>query len=117
MGGQEADAYIQAVGPPQMKIRFFKNAMREGFSFKHIGLALFAVLVVLTVFRTGYTYFEMKSVRDSLNTEIERLSVENKEKEARIGNLYGDKEFIERAAREQLNMVKEGETVYIISRD
>lgn len=117
MGGEKIDAHIQAVGSSQMKIRFFENAVRQGFSIKHIGIALFVVIVVLTVFRTGYTYFEMKTTRNSLEAEIARLTAENKEKEERIGNLYADKEFIERAAREQLNMVKDGETVYIISRD
>jgi cell division protein FtsB len=100
-----------------MKSRFLSSVAKKGFSARNIAVIIFGAIVLISLFRTGYSFFEMKSVRDSLNEEITRLSAENKQKEARIGNLYADREFIERAAREQLNMVKEGETVYIISRD
>lgn len=100
-----------------MKSRFLNSVARSGFSAKTIAVVILGGIVLLSLFRTGYSFFEMKSVRDSLNEEITRLTAENKLKEARIGNLYSDKEFIERAAREQLNMVKDGETVYIISKD
>jgi cell division protein FtsB len=69
------------------------------------------------LFRSAYKYFDMKTQRDGIKNEIEQLKEDNIKLQEKINNLYNDKEYVEQVAREQLNMVKDGETVYIISRD
>jgi cell division protein FtsB len=80
-----------------------------------IGVVIFAFGGVLV--RSAYKYFDMKSQRDAVVNEIEQLKEDNAKLQDRINNLYNDKEFVEKSAREQLNLVKDGETVFIISRD
>jgi len=72
---------------------------------------------VFIVFDNGRKYFDMKYQRDSLKAEIEDLEKQNKQLNKKIKNLYNDKEFVEKVAREQLNLVKKGETVYIIAEE
>jgi cell division protein FtsL len=69
------------------------------------------------LFRSAYKYFDMKTQRDSIKSEIEQLKEDNVKLQEKIANLYNDKDYVEKVAREQLNLVKDGETVYIISRD
>ncbi len=76
------------------------------------GLVLFSVFVLG---RGAYKYFNMKNHRDDMSGEIASLKKENKKLQKRIKNVYSDEEYIEKIAREQLNLVKKGETVYIIS--
>ena len=80
----------------------------------------FAVVVLFggsILVRSAYKYFDMKSQRDSVKNEIEQLKDDNVKLQERITNLYNDKGYVEKVAREQLNLVKDGETVYIISRE
>jgi cell division protein FtsL len=80
----------------------------------------FAVVVLFgggVLIRSAYKYFDMRTQRDSIKSEIEQLKEDNEKLQEKITNLYNDKEYVEKVAREQLNLVKEGETVYIISRD
>jgi cell division protein FtsB len=80
----------------------------------------FAVVVIFggsILARSAYKYFDMKSQRDSIKNEIEQLKEDNVKLQEKITNLYNDKEYVEKVAREQLNLVKDGETVYIISRE
>ncbi len=76
------------------------------------GLILFGFFVLG---RGAYKYFSMKNYRNDMSDEIASLKKENKKLQKRIKNVYSDEEYIEKIAREQLNLVKKGETVYIIS--
>jgi len=81
---------------------------------------LFFLLIVLGIFILGRSilnYFEMKNRYDSINNEIKELKDENIKLQTRIEKLYDDKEYIEKVAREQLNLIKNGETVYIFTND
>jgi|DewCreStandDraft_4_1066084.scaffolds.fasta_scaffold04380_4 cell division protein FtsB len=81
---------------------------------------LFFLLIVLGIFILGRSilnYFEMKNRYDSINNEIKELKDENIKLQTRIEKLYDDKEYIEKVAREQLNLIKDGETVYIFTND
>ncbi len=59
-------------------------------------------------------YANMKNQKNELNTEIEQLKEDNEILSKKVKNIHGDKEHIEKIAREKLNMVKEGETTFII---
>ncbi len=63
------------------------------------------------------SYMNMKSQRDNMRVEIEELKKSNEELSAKVNNLYNDKEYIEKKAREKLNLIKDGETVIIIKKD
>ena len=84
----------------------------------HIRMAIFAVVVILAV----VVGMSVKSVLE-LSLEQHRLKKENvslKEKKAALEQEFqniNDKSYIEKQAREQLNMVKPGEIVYIIEEE
>ena len=99
-----------------MKKRRFSD---KGINFKLrkiliIMLFIFAFIFLVKIF---LNYIEMKNKYDSVNNQINELKDENVKLESRIGKLYDDREYIEKVAREQLNMVKDGETVYIFTND
>lgn len=71
----------------------------------------------LVLVRSAFKYFDMRSQRDAIKSEIEQLKEDNAKLQEKITNLFNDKAYVEKVAREQLNLVKDGETVYIISRD
>ncbi len=67
--------------------------------------------------RSLQKYLDMKSQRDAIRDEIEQLKEDNARLQQKISNIYNDREYVEKVAREQLNLVKDGETVYIITRE
>ncbi|HDQ26554.1 MAG TPA: septum formation initiator family protein [bacterium] len=76
-----------------------------------------AVLGAVFILRSASGYFSMRHDRNSVRAEIERLKEENSNLEKKIANVYNDREYIEKIAREQLNLVKQGETVFIIAKE
>lgn len=77
-----------------------------------VGLGLLA-LVVHTVFGPG-GYLDLQKQQaeaDQLNEKVERLENENRRLTEEIKDLKTDPDAIERVAREQLKMVRPGETV------
>jgi len=54
---------------------------------------------------------------ESLGAEIEELRADNRRLAAEIEALKGDPRAIERLAREQLGLVRPGETVFLIRED
>lgn len=84
---------------------------------KTIGTMIVVLIGAGILLKSAYNYFDMKSQRDSIKNEIEQLKEDNARLQEKITNLYNDKEYVEKVAREQLNLVKDGETVYIISKD
>ena len=55
---------------------------------------------------------ELKSKRDSIRAEIEQLKMDIDQKEEEKHRLENDLEYIEKYARENFRMVKQGEKVY-----
>ncbi len=77
-----------------------------------IGLGLFA-LVVHTVFgERGYLGLRsQRGEHERLRQEVQKLEEENQQLKEEIKALKSDPNAIERVAREELKMVKPGETV------
>jgi cell division protein FtsL len=84
---------------------------------KNVLIILVVVLGGFLLARSAFKYFDMKTQRDGLKSEIDQLKEDNAKLQEKIANLYNDKEYVEKVAREQLNLVKQGETVYIISKE
>lgn len=58
------------------------------------------------------SYFRMQRTQGQLNHEIEDLRQKNAELRNQIKSLRSDPHYIEQIAREQLGLVKDGETIY-----
>ena len=58
------------------------------------------------------SYFKMQRTQDRLDHEIEELRRKNGELKKQIELLRSDPHYIEQIAREQLGLVKDGETIY-----
>jgi len=76
------------------------------------------LIVVLTL---GVVYLfarEISEVRflreenEKIEKKIEQLEIANKELEVKIKTIKNDKRYIEKIAREELGMIKEGDKVY-----
>ena len=55
---------------------------------------------------------ELYQENERIKGKIEELKMSNKELEKRISTLKNDKLYIEKVAREELGMIKQGEKVY-----
>ncbi len=77
-------------------------------------LVIILVLVIVALGREGYRYFKVGEEINNLEQDIEDLKENNKEL---IENreYFQSQEFLEDEARKKLNMVKEGETVVMIT--
>ena len=58
------------------------------------------------------SYFKMQRTQGQLDHEIEELRQKNAELKKQIELLRSDPHYIEQIAREQLGLVKDGETIY-----
>ena len=94
-----------------------KSSTGKGLNGRKIIILLVVIAGVFLLLRSGINYFKMKGQRDSLKQEISDLTKKNGQLTSKTANLYNDKEYIEKAAREQLNLAKDGETVIIIKDD
>jgi cell division protein FtsB len=86
-----------------------KVAVRGG-----IVVVVVAALVYLFVF-SKYGYLRMRDLQkenDELEERVAEVEDENEELQTEIGRLEDDMEAVERLAREELGLVKEGETIY-----
>jgi len=82
-----------------------------------IFLFLFAVYfayVLLFGEKNVFKLIKRENYRKTLQYEVSRLDMENKRLEQMINYLKKDMFFIEKKAREDLGLVKEGEEIYII---
>lgn len=77
-------------------------------------LILILVLVVIAMGREAYRYYKVSEEISDLEKKIEDLQKSNEEL-TRIRDYFTSKEFLEDEARKKLNMIKEGESVIIIS--
>ncbi len=62
--------------------------------------------------REGFYVHELYQENERVKSKIEELKMSNKELEKRIETLKKDKLYIEKVAREELGMIKQGEKVY-----
>jgi len=83
-----------------------------------VGLVVLIILV-FTVFGDNGLISLVRDKRHekSLVQEKERIEKENKELRQEIERLKNDPSYVERLAREELGMVKEGEIVYMFPDD
>jgi cell division protein FtsB len=75
-------------------------------------LIIFALLTLAFV-KGAFTFVNLRVQRENLKSEIEKLKKDNLKLGAQISNVANDEEYVEKVAREQLNFVKEGETVFV----
>jgi cell division protein FtsB len=95
----------QAVVESQKRRRFILLAVAGFFAVYFIFSFIFGDAGILS-------YFRMEKKQGQLNHEIEELRQKNAELKNQIGLLRSDPHYIEQIAREQLGLVKDGETIY-----
>jgi len=112
----EGDFYRPIPGRHRMKDgmkRLLKNRRR---------LVVFALGFVLLM----YLFFDNKGILARIGLEMQKSEMEQKVEEAeaetkhlqqRLKGLQGDKQTIEKTAREKHGMAREGETVYRIKQE
>lgn len=91
------------------------NPLRWRKSF--LGLVLGGVILVWFTFFDTYslwTRFDLSQKKDDLRMKTQQLETETAELKQQIENLKNDPVLLERIAREEYGMKKEGETVYKI---
>ena len=81
--------------------------------------AVRSILIVVLTLGVVYLFArEISEVRflreenEKIEKKIEQLEIGNKELEVKIKTIKNDKRYIEKIAREELGMIKEGEKVY-----
>ncbi len=81
------------------------------------GLLLILILAFLTFeFLKGfYKYVSMAIREKQIEQEIEILKQKNEDLRLKLNNIYDNKDFIEQQAR-KLNLIKDGEIVFIIKK-
>lgn len=79
--------------------------------------------IILVIMLAGFTIGMIKNIikfvslnyqKKSIAEEIENLKEENAKIQAKINNFVNDRQYIEKFARERLNLVRQGETVFIM---
>ncbi len=81
-------------------------------------LSVFYALYVLFFGKTNiFKYIEKEQVKRNLQEEISQIKKENQKIREEISFLKKDRFFIEKKAREDLGLVKEGDEIYIIVQD
>ncbi len=74
--------------------------------------AVFFLVVVINFYQGFYTLREKNAEIERLEEDISQLQGETKEVEKKLEYLESE-EYVERMARKQLGLVKEGERLYI----
>ena len=76
-------------------------------------LIIILISCVIYLFtREGLHVDELYQENERIKGKIEELKMSNKELEKRINTLKNDKLYIEKVARDELGMIKQGEKVY-----
>lgn len=83
---------------------------------KYIVLSILFVLASINFTRTALEILENSKRLDSLSQEVEELESEKKEYKNRVAYKKTD-EYIEEKARNDLNMIKPGEKVYVVPQE
>jgi len=95
----------QAVVESQKRRRFVLLTVAGFFAVYFIFSFIFGDAGILS-------YLRMQKKQGQLNHEIDDLRQKNAELKNQIGLLRSDPHYIEQIAREQLGLVKDGETIY-----
>ncbi|MGI6148083.1 MAG: septum formation initiator family protein [Firmicutes bacterium] len=77
-------------------------------------VCLLAIWIGLNFARNAYRNYQLRVEIESLQREIAAMELRNKQLEEEIAN-WQSPEYVERAAREELGLVKPGETMYIFA--
>lgn len=64
--------------------------------------------------KTLVGFISLKMEKKNIVAEIEELREKNAKLSEKMKTVFEDKEYVEKVAREQLNLVKDGETVFIV---
>jgi cell division protein DivIC len=80
--------------------------------FKNIFIAIFMVYAVVTLINQQFAISELRKAEQDAVSRIEAVKKDNDKLVEMINNATSP-EYIEKMAREQLGLVKAGETVYI----
>ena len=99
---------------PQWKLR--KALAGKGVNVKKIASIIIIAVVLIALLKNGLNYLNARAHRDALITEVAELKLKNAETESKMKDIYNDREFVEKKAREELGMVKDGETVIKIKK-
>jgi|SRR5690554_129999 len=84
---------------------------------KWLKLLFFAFVVYFSIILVNQ-HFSMRNLaqrRDELEEDITQLEAVNQQLKSQVDLLENDPSYIEGVVREKLGLVKEGETVYILS--
>ncbi len=81
------------------------------------GLIIILVLIFFSFafLKSFYKFVSIKIKERQMIEEIEILKQKNDEIKRKLNNIYDNKDFIEKQAR-QLNLIKDGEIVFIIKK-
>jgi cell division protein FtsB len=74
----------------------------------------FGAFLAIAFMQTLVGFVTLKMEKKNIVIEIEELREKNAKLSQKMKTVYEDKEYVEKVAREQLNLVKEGETVFIV---
>ena len=77
------------------------------------------ILIVALILAVGYMFASeisqvsiLRKENERIRMKIDKLEITNKELRGKIEAIKNDKRYIEKLAREELGMIKEGEKVY-----
>ncbi|MEI7543167.1 MAG: septum formation initiator family protein [bacterium] len=93
-----------------------QKKVRKKLTGKDILTFILILIIAIAFLKNGLAFISANVRINALKTEIEELKVKNTEIENKIKVIYSDKEYVETKAREELGMVKEGETVIKIKK-
>jgi|GEM_PF-6200447 len=116
MGNKGIVELFQTVGDEEIMGRFsIKRSVMQGGK-KGVNIILVIMLAGFTVgmVKNIIKYVSMTTQKKTIAAEIETLREENSKMQAKINNFSGDRQYIEKFARERLNLVRQGETVFIM---
>ncbi len=92
--------------------RLRKTTIKKGK--KAIVPLIIALVMVFGFFKAAYTFVKMRVQKASLTSEIASLKEDNTRLSGKIQDVANDEEYVSKTAREQLGLVKDGETVFIL---
>lgn len=103
-------------GPAGVSRRFFLHpeTLRDGRWALLLAIFLSSIVLAIALFRPGgiLEVYQLSERVQATKGEISALAEENAEIRGEIETLRGDARTLERIAREELGLVKPGETVY-----
>lgn len=78
-----------------------------------IGVLIFEVYLIISFSRSVWDLWEKQEAIETARDSVAKLTDENKKLKSRLEYVKSE-EFMEKEAREKLNLVKPGETIVII---